>query len=217
MLITHIAHSEFLIVTESGYRIVTDPCDASCGYLVRKIAADTVLVSHHHHDHDAVDLIEGEPTVIDYAGVRTITPDIRLTAIAGWHDDAHGAKRGGNLMFILEAEGLRIAHLGDIGCMPEESDLEMLKGLDLLMIPVGGFFTIDAGKAKELIRRICPKTVIPMHYRTEYNAQWPIAPVDDFLKLTDGDYEHVAQIRVTAEDVDCLPDTIVLKEPECDM
>lgn len=212
MLITHIAHSSFLIITESGYRIVTDPCDASCGYPVGLIPADTVLVSHHHHDHDAVNMIEGNPDVIDYAGIRTITPDIRLTAISGWHDDVKGAKRGGNLMFILETEGLKIVHLGDIGCMPEENDIELMKGADLLMIPVGGFFTIDAGEAKEMIERICPRTVIPMHYRTEYNADWPIAPVDEFLKLTDGDYEYLTQLRVTAEDVDCLPDIVVLKE-----
>lgn len=211
MLITHIGHSEFLIETESGYRIVTDPCDASCGYPVPKMTADTVLVSHHHHDHDAVELIGGNPDVIDYAGIRTITPDIRLTAITGCHDDANGTKRGGNLMFILETEGLKIAHLGDQGCIPSEDDIELLKGTDILMIPVGGFFTIDAEQAAKLVGMICPKVVIPMHYRTECNADWPIAPVDDYLKLTEGDAEHLKLIRVTAEDIDCLPGTVVLE------
>lgn len=214
MLITHIGHSEFLLETESGYRIVTDPYDASCGYPVREITADTVLVSHHHHDHDAVDLLSGDPEVIDYAGIRTVTPDIRLTAIAGCHDDANGAKRGGNLMFILETEGLKIAHLGDQGCIPGEEDLEMLKGTDILMIPVGGFFTIDAKQARELVEKICPKVVIPMHYRTACNADWPIAPVDGYLQLTEGDTEHLTQLRVTAEDIDCLPTTVVLEMAE---
>ena len=111
MLIQHIGHAEFLITLESGFRIVTDPFDASVGYPIPSLEADGVLVSHHHHDHDAVDQIGGTPQVIDYAGLHTFAPDVKVTGILADHDDAGGSKRGKTLLFLLEAEGLRIAHL----------------------------------------------------------------------------------------------------------
>ena len=115
MLIQHIGHAEFLLVTESGYQIVTDPYDASCGYPIQKIEADAVLVSHHHHDHDAVENVTGDPRIVDTAGNYTLCSDVRMTALEAFHDDAQGSKRGKTLLFILESEGLKIAHLGDLG------------------------------------------------------------------------------------------------------
>ena len=93
MLIRHIGHAEFLIVTESGVRIVTDPYDASCGYPLQKTDADIALISHHHHDHDAVENLKGEPRIIDKAGQYTPEPDVRVTAVKGFHDDEQGSKR----------------------------------------------------------------------------------------------------------------------------
>ena len=150
MLIQHIGHAEFLIVTESGVRIVTDPYDASCGYPLHKTAADIALVSHHHHDHDAVENLKGEPRVIDKAGQYTPEPDVKVTALKGFHDDEQGSKRGETLLFLIEAEGLRVVHLGDLGCPLDEAQLEQLKNPDVLMIPVGGFYTIDADQAKQI-------------------------------------------------------------------
>ena len=94
MLIRHIGHAEFLIETESGVRIVTDPYDGSCGYPMKRMTADVALVSHHHHDHDAVDTLNGLPRIIDREGVYTPEPGLRITAVKGWHDDAEGKKRG---------------------------------------------------------------------------------------------------------------------------
>ena len=214
MIITHIGHSEFLLELESGYRIVTDPYNRECGYPIRNVVADTALVSHHHGDHDAVDLLGGNPTVIDYAGEHTITPDIRLTAIRSWHDEQKGAQRGGNLLFMLETEGLRVVHLGDLGCMPEPDEINMLSGADVLMIPVGGFFTINAEKAKEIADLLEPRIILPMHYKTSFNADWPIAPVDDFVKLYEGEVEYLSQLRVTKDDLNCQPRIAVLEYQE---
>ena len=147
MLIRHIGHAEFLIETESGVRIVTDPYDAGCGYPLRQTTADIALVSHHHHDHDAVENLKGEPRVIDRAGNYTPESGVKITAIRGFHDDAGGSKRGETLLFLIEAEGLRIVHLGDLGCALNAEQLETLKGPDVLMIPVGGLYTIDAKQA----------------------------------------------------------------------
>lgn len=214
MIITHIGHSEFLLEMESGYKIVTDPYNRECGYPIRDVKADTALVSHHHGDHDAVELLKGSPSVIDYAGEHTITPDIRLTAIRSWHDDQKGTLRGGNLLFMLESEGLRVVHLGDLGCMPEPDEINLLSGADVLMIPVGGYYTIDAKKAKEIADLIAPRVIIPMHYRTSFNDGWSIATVDDFLKLYGGEEEHLTQLRITQEDLECQPHIAVLEYPD---
>jgi Predicted Zn-dependent hydrolases of the beta-lactamase fold len=148
MLFTHIGHAEFLIETESGVRIVTDPYDAGTGYPIRKISADIALVSHHHHDHDAVENLSGEPRIIDRAGQYTPEPDLKITALRGFHDSEGGARRGETLLFLIETEGLRIVHLGDLGCSLNGEQIAALKKPDILMIPVGGFYTIDAAQAK---------------------------------------------------------------------
>ncbi len=212
MLIQHIGHAEFLITLESGFRIVTDPYDASTGYPVRQIEADGVLVSHHHHDHDAVENVSGHPQVIDYAGLHTFAPGIQVTGIMADHDGEGGAKRGKTLLFLLEAEGLRIAHLGDLGCLLDADQLEALGRVDLVMIPVGGFFTIDPSRAAEVVEQLDPRMVIPMHYRTEYNADWPIGSVEDFAKLFDPSRIRRGgeALRVTRGDLECQPFIVIL-------
>ena len=212
MLFEHIGHSEFLITLESGFRIVTDPYDASTGYPVRKIEADGVLVSHHHGDHDAVENVTGCPQIIDYAGEHTFAPDIHLTALMGDHDDAQGSKRGKTLLFLLEAEGLRAAHLGDIGCDLTAEQLTALQGLDVLMIPVGGFFTIDAKKARDMAEQLEAKVILPMHYKTQYNQDWPISEVQAFTGLYPAGEVRTGgeALRVTKGDLMCQPHVAVI-------
>lgn len=212
MLIQHIGHAEFLITLESGFRIVTDPFDASVGYPISSLEADGVLVSHHHHDHDAVDQIGGNPQVIDYAGLHTFAPDVKVTGILADHDDVGGSKRGKTLLFLLEAEGLRVAHLGDLGCLLDADQLEALGQVDILMVPVGGFYTIDAETAFQVVEQLDPRVIIPMHYRTEYNAEWPIGPVKDFTRLFDPASVRSGSnlIRITKNDLVCQPRVSVL-------
>ena len=212
MLFQHIGHAEFLITLESGFRIVTDPYDASVGYPLRPLQADGVLVSHHHHDHNAVEQISGYPQIIDYAGLHTFAPDIRVTGILADHDDAGGSKRGKTLLFLLEAEDLRVAHLGDLGCLLDADQLDALGRVDILMLPVGGFYTLDAAGAKEVMEQLDPRITIPMHYRTEYNADWPIAPVSDFTRLFSSSSVRMGgeALRVTKGDLNCHPRIVVL-------
>ena len=205
MLFQHIGHAEFLIETESGVRIATDPYDEGCGYPLRKVTADIALVSHHHHDHDAVDNLAGAPRVIDAAGSYTPEQGVKVTAVRGFHDDAGGAKRGETLLFLIEAEGLRIVHLGDLGCALDGEQLAVLKAPDVLMIPVGGFFTIDAAQAKEIADRLGARIILPMHYKTEYNQGWPITGPEPFLAQY-GPAEIIRgaeALRVTKEDMEC--------------
>ena len=213
MIIRCIGHAEFLLELENGMRLVIDPYDPSCGYPVVPLQADAVLVSHGHHDHCAVESIQGEPRVINAAGVHTLASDVRVTAVPCFHDDAQGAKRGTNLMFLIEAEGLRVAHLGDLGHLPTTEQAAVLAPVDVLMIPVGGFFTIDAAVARETARMLQAQVILPMHYRTQANDGWPIAPVGEFLSLYETQVEHLDLLRVARGDLDCQPALAVL-EPQ---
>ena len=212
MLIRHIGHAEFAIETESGFRIVTDPYDESCGYPVRQEAADAVLVSHQHHDHNAVENVAGMPQVIDRAGSFTLASDVRITAVKAFHDDRQGEKRGENLLFLLETEGLRVVHLGDLGHLLTEQQISVLRRPDVLLLPVGGFFTIDAKQARLVAEQLEARILVPMHYKTEYTATWPISGPDDFLNLFDG--EEIQRggeaLRVTEGDVKCHKHIILL-------
>ena len=214
MLIKHIGHAEFLVETESGVRIVTDPYDAGCGYPLRKVTADVALISHHHHDHDAVENLKGKPRIIDNAGVFTPEPDVKITAVRGFHDDAEGAKRGETLLFLIETEGLRIVHLGDLGCRLDGEQTEILKSPDVLMIPVGGFYTIDAQQARDTAVQLGARIILPMHYRTGYNNDWPIADQEAFLSLYDPaeTCREAEALRVTVGDLECHPHIVVFKQ-----
>ena len=212
MLIEHIGHAEFLITLESGFRIVTDPYDASTGYPVRPVEADGLLISHQHHDHNAAENVSGHPQIIDFAGVHTLSPDISVTAIMADHDDAGGTKRGKTLLFLLESEKLRLVHLGDLGCLLDGDQLEALGSVDILLIPVGGFYTIDAAQAMEVIRQLDPRVIIPMHYKTPCIAEWPIAGVDGFIRRFPSDQVRTGgqALRITKEDLACHPRVVVL-------
>lgn len=210
MIIRCIGHAEFLIELENGMRIVTDPYDASCGYPVEQLQAHAALVSHGHHDHNAVENLTGLETVIDKAGVYDLDEEVRVTAVEADHDDAGGSKRGKTLLFCLEAEGLRVMHLGDLGHIPDEAQLAALGRADVLMLPVGGFYTIDAEQALQTAEKLHARVVLPMHYRTAYNADWPIAPVEAFTEKCGGNVEFLNLLRVAKGDLACQPATAVL-------
>ena len=134
-----------------------------------------------------------------------------MEAIPCFHDDAQGAKRGSNLIFVLKAEGLTVAHLGDLGHLPDADLAARIGPVDILMIPVGGFFTIDADTAVDVVRLLKARVILPMHYRTEANAGWPIAPVDDFIGAMGVKAETLRLLRVTAEDLGLQPRLAVLE------
>lgn len=214
MLIRHIGHAEFYIETETGFRMVTDPYDNTCGYPVRPVECDTALVSHSHHDHNAVEMLTGSPKVIDRAGIYTPVSGVQITAVRGFHDDAFGTKRGETLLFLIETEELRIVHLGDIGCILSEDLRIILHHPDILMIPVGGFYTIDGKLAYRTAEMLGAKTILPMHYRTKYNADWPISGPETFLEEMNGKtiMHNAGILRITSGDMDCQPDVVLFRQ-----
>ena len=213
MIIRHIGHAEFLMETESGMRIVTDPYGEGCGYPVQRMRADAALVSHGHHDHNAVETLEGIQTVVDKAGEYTLAPGVKVTAIKGFHDDERGSKRGETLLFLLETEGLRIVHLGDLGCPLNEEQTEILSRPDILMIPVGGYYTIDGKTAAQTAKTLKARTVLSMHYRTRFNADWPISGPEAFLEAFSGETvrKDIEILRVTEKDLECQPSAAIFK------
>jgi L-ascorbate metabolism protein UlaG (beta-lactamase superfamily) len=179
MEIVWLGHSCFRIRGREA-TVVTDPCPPSTGYVIGKPTADVVTLSHAHDDHTYVKAIAGKPTVIDGVGEYEISGAF-LTAILTYHDAERGAERGKNLAFVIEMEGIKLCHLGDLGHAPTADQAEEMTGADVLMIPVGGDSTIDGAKAAEIVSMLDARIVIPMHYKTPA-AKANLDSADRFLK-----------------------------------
>ena len=212
MLITYHGHSEFYLESAAGFCLLTDPYDAHVGYPMGAYRADAVTVSHGHGDHSYTQKATGTPAIIDSAGKWHPAPDVKITAIPSVHDDAGGEKRGKNLIMKIEMEGLTLAHLGDQGAPLTNGQLAALGPVDVLMIPVGGFYTIDAAAARDAVRSIRPRIIIPMHYKTQVNQSWPIADEKEFLRLMDAaDAAPLPLLRVTQGDLSEQPALALLQ------
>ncbi|MBM3306864.1 MAG: MBL fold metallo-hydrolase [Candidatus Eisenbacteria bacterium] len=186
MRITWLGHASFLIETADGTRVITDPFEAgsyegAVGYEPICERADIVTVSHEHADHNAVGCVTGGPEIVREAGERTVR-GVTVRGVPSYHDDSRGRERGANTMFVIEADGLRVAHLGDLGHQLSADEAKAVGRVDVLLAPVGGHFTIGPEDAKRVVERLGARVVIPMHYKTDVLG-FPIRPVDDFLKL----------------------------------
>jgi L-ascorbate metabolism protein UlaG (beta-lactamase superfamily) len=212
MLINYHGHSEFLIETASGLRILTDPFDPAIPFPFHKTNADIVTVSHAHHDHEHLDKVEGRPQVIREGGERYPHKSVKITGLPSWHDSVQGATRGPNTIYLIQVDGLRLAHLGDLGCMPDESVLRPLEFLDLVFVPVGGTYTIDAKQAAALMARIKPRIIVPMHYKLGQQGLQVLSPLDNFLEaLLPLAPSHQPLLRFTQEDISQVPHLVVLE------
>lgn len=174
-------HACFAITAQNGKVLLTDPYPPSIGYLPIADSVDIVTISHDHFDHNAVDGLRGEAKIIKEAG-RHLVDGFEITGIESLHDDAGGSKRGKNLIFSIMVDGLRIVHLGDQGITLTPGQLEQIGQADIVMIPVGGTYTVDAAQACQIVQQLNPKVVLPMHYQTEA-LTFNIAPVSEFTKL----------------------------------
>ena len=166
MEITFLGHSSFKIKGKNA-TVLTDPYSFKMTNLkFPKTEADVITVSHDHEDHNQVDLVEGHPYLAKNPGEYEIK-GVSLIGTSSFHDNANGAEKGKNTIFVIEIDKIRICHLGDLGHKLNETELEELDGVDILMIPVGGDATIGPNEAVQIINQIEPKIVIPMHFQEE--------------------------------------------------
>lgn len=210
MKIRYLGHSCFVLTESTGTSIVTDPY-GDIGYEMPSVAADAVTVSHSHYDHNNVAAVKGA-VVIDKEGQYELD-GVEVTAVKSFHDGENGAQRGENLIFKFRMDGLEICHLGDLGEECSSSLIEALLPVHVLLIPVGGTYTIDAEQAKEYVDRIMPSIVIPMHYKTK-GLEMDVDKADEFLDLFDSEeIEEVgSEIELFRDDITEESTKIVLME-----
>ncbi len=180
MKIKWLGHSCFLLTAANGVRVLTDPFDSSVGYEVPQVAADIVSTSHDHSDHNYTQAVQGDFFHVNKTG-NFSHKGIEIMGVATFHDDEGGVQRGKNIIYKFIIDGLHICHCGDLGHVLTPEQLKEIGHVDILLIPVGGFYTIGPDQATEVVKMLQPLVIIPMHFKTE-PIQYPIAGVEGFLQ-----------------------------------
>ena len=180
----------FLIETSQNTRIITDPLSMGAYKIPEDIKPDIVTVSHEHFDHNQVDAVSGEPSFLrgltsggkDFASIEEKINDVKIYAVPSYHDANQGKQRGKNAIFIFEFDGIKVVHLGDLGHTLSEDQVKGIGPVDVLMIPVGGKYTVAGEEADKVIAQLNPKMIVfPMHFKTDAADFLPYTG-DDFAK-----------------------------------
>lgn len=202
MEITYIAHSCFKIKAKN-HTIIIDPYEPQqTGYKLPKLSADILLVTHDHFDHNFKDSVSDVGLLVEGPGEYE-KDDTYIYGIKTYHDDKKGAERGVNTLYLIETEGFTLLHLGDLGHELERETLENIPQVDVLFIPVGGKYTINASTAAKVISSLEPSFVIPMHYQTSHATlvSKDLAPLENFLDEmgsdTNGKAETHDMLKIT--------------------
>jgi L-ascorbate metabolism protein UlaG (beta-lactamase superfamily) len=169
----------FLITSSDGKRVLTDPYSSGIGYTVPSLEADVVTVSHVHSDHNNVSMAKGSPEVVRNLG-ETTASGLSFLGVQSDHDANGGSQRGKNTIFVWKMDDMRLAHLGDLGTVLTDDQMKEMGKIDILLIPVGSVYTINANQATKVVEQLSPKIVFPMHYKTDV-LNIGLAGVDDFL------------------------------------
>jgi L-ascorbate metabolism protein UlaG (beta-lactamase superfamily) len=196
-------HASFTITAADGTVIVTDPYDPGgyggvLGYDLVQDRADAVLVSHDHADHNYVQGLPGSPPVLKGSGQ---VKGISVKGIEMYHDESEGSERGSNMVFVCFIDRIRVCFAGDLGHPLSPEQAQAIGSVDLLLIPVGGTFTVDAEAAVDVVNALNPRVVIPMHFKTD-KCDLPIASADDFLaRMTNVQKLDQSEVDLTIEDM----------------
>lgn len=201
MDITFLGHSSFKLKGKTA-SLVTDPFDATVGFKFPKTEAEIVTISHDHFDHNKAELVENVRKVITGPGEYEIS-GVSIIGISSYHDNSKGSERGKNTIYVFEMDGLRICHLGDLGHDLNQGMLDSIGTVDILIVPVGGFFTIGPEEAVKVVQSIEPSIVIPMHYQTSGMAESfkELNPVENFVKSLGSPVENLPKLSVSKEDL----------------
>lgn len=214
MDITWLGHSSFRLNGKTG-SLITDPFDGKMvGLKFPSVKADIVTVSHNHDDHNNVKVVNDVKKVIQGPGEYEIQ-EISLIGISSFHDDEKGQKRGGNTIFVIEMDGIRLCHLGDLGHKLEKNQIDLIGDIDVLMIPVGGTYTIDYKEAEEVTRKIEPKLIIPMHYKhpkMKSDLAGKLTPVEPFVTGMGVKVEKESKLKISESSLPEDEQHIVLLE-----
>ena len=193
MKVKWLGHASFLISSEAGLKVITDPYPQGSGLSYAPIneAADIATMSHDHFDHNNVSSVPGKPQVITGSGAKNIK-GVQFRGVDTYHDGSQGKERGANTAFCFSVDGIKLCHLGDLGHRLSQEQIAEIGSIDILLIPIGGVFTIDAKMAGKVSDDLKPKVVMPMHYKTA-KCDWPLNTIDDFL----ADRKNVKQLTLS--------------------
>jgi len=203
MKIRYMGHSCFLFVSDTGIRLLADPFNDSTMYGNMNISVDAVLISHQHPDHFNLSMVSGPAEVIFGAG-RHNAGGVIVNGYLADHGYSDGKWLGNVICYGFEMDGVRILHLSDIGEVPSDSEIGEMGAVDILFIPVGGHFTIGPQKADEIIRKINPSTVIPMHFSQAGldRVDYPIKPLNEFIEDKDNvKYFRSGEVDINLENL----------------
>lgn len=184
MKIQWLGHSCFLLTAEDGTRVLNDPFNPEIGYPAPAVEAEIVTTSHQHDDHNYTKVVKGKFTVVSSAGKHTVK-GIEILGVPTFHDEAGGSKRGMNLVFRIAIDGIAVVHCGDLGHPLTAEQAQLLGPVDVLLLPVGGYYTIDHIEARQVMDALKPRLTVPMHFKTP-SINFPIQPVEPFLALVGG-------------------------------
>lgn len=203
MEITYLGHSSFKLKGKTA-SLITDPYDsAMLGLKFPKVDADIVTISHHHHDHEKTENVSNVRKIIDGPGEYEIN-EVSIIGLQTFHDNKKGSELGKNTIYVIEMDGVRLLHLGDLGHKLDDDVIKEIGSIDVLFIPVGGAYTIDAKTAVEVYKQIGPSIVIPMHYkpeRVDNEILNKLTPIDDFLKESGLRVEKLPKLNVKEGDI----------------
>jgi len=202
MIITWQGHSCFKIQDKTGTDgliLMTDPYDKSIGLKLPNFEADIITISHDHDDHNNVSAFRGQPFVVESAGEYDVK-GVMIEGVTSYHDEKAGAERGDNIIYRIEMDDITVCHLGDLGHVLNNKQLERLAGIDILLIPVGGKYTLDAKSAVEVISQIEPRIVIPMHYKTK-DLKIDLDGIDKFIKELGIEPTYEEKLKITKKDL----------------
>ncbi len=216
MKIQYFGHSCFYLKNKT-VSVLMDPFNSQMvGLKMPKVEADIVTVSHQHEDHNFVSACSNKPVVFDFPGEYEVG-GVKVYGYQSFHDDQQGLKRGENIIFKVVINNVVLTHLGDLGHIPDEQLIDELEDTDVLLVPVGGVYTINVSQAKQIVELIKPAITIPMHYRSDKHSSdrfGSLAELPEFLKLM-GQENLVAVKRIEIKSEEDLPEReLVVLEPD---